>query len=94
VAFVEAGLVFLAVRAGLIIGAYDSKAHGSHSCEFLSMGTSVVAVSKLVGVVIASIGRMELFKATDGSGRDGEAIRIATQDLLETENCEREIVWK
>jgi hypothetical protein len=94
VAFVEVGLVILAVRAGLIISAYDSKAHGSHSFELLSMGTSVVTVSKFVGIVIAGIGRMELFKATDDSGRDGEAIRMAIQDLLETENCERKIVLK
>ena len=93
-ALIKVGLVLLAARAGLSISTYDSKAHSGHSFEFLSMGTSIVAVSKLVGVVISGVRRMELFKATNDSGRNGEAIGMAIQDLFEEKNCEWEIVRK
>jgi hypothetical protein len=43
-AFHKVGFVILAVRVGLITITYESEAYCSHSFEFLSMGTSMIAV--------------------------------------------------
>jgi hypothetical protein len=77
VALIKVGLVLLAARIGLSISTYNSKAYSGYSFEFLSMGTSIVTVSKLVSIIISGIRRMELFKATNNSGRNGKAIGIA-----------------
>jgi hypothetical protein len=92
VALIKVGLVLLVARAGLSISTYDSKAHSGHSFKFLSMRTSIVAVSKLISIIISGIRRMELFKVTNNSGRNGKAIGIVIQDLFKEKNCEWEIV--
>jgi hypothetical protein len=43
-AFYKVGFIILVVRISLITITYESKAYYSHSFEFLSMGTSMIAV--------------------------------------------------
>jgi hypothetical protein len=86
VALIKVGLVLLVTCAGLSISTYDSKAHSSHSFEFLSMGINIVTISKLISIIISGIRRIELFKATNNSSRNSKIIGIVIQDLFKEKN--------
>jgi hypothetical protein len=88
VVLIKVGLVLLVARAGLSISTYDSKAYSSYSFKFLSMGISIVTISKLISIIISGIRRIELFKVTNNSGRNSKAIRIVIQDLFKEKNYE------
>jgi hypothetical protein len=77
VVLIKVGLVLLVARIGLSISTYNSKAHSSHSFEFLSMRTSIVTISKLISIIISGIRRIELFKVTNNNSRNSKAIGIA-----------------
>jgi hypothetical protein len=76
VVLIKVGLLLLIAYIGLSISTYDSKAYSSHSFKFLSMGISIVTISKLISIIISGIRRMELFKATNNSGRNSKVIEI------------------
>ena len=86
VALIKVGLVLLAARAGLSISTYNSKAHSGHSFEFLSIGTSIVAVSKLISIIISGIRKIELFKITNNNRKNSKVIKIVIQDLFKEKN--------
>ena len=69
-------LVLLITYIGLSISIYNSKAYSNYSFEFLSIGISIVTVSKLISIIISDIRGIELFKATNNSSRNSKVIGI------------------
>jgi uncharacterized membrane protein len=76
VVLIKVKLVLLVAYIGLSISIYNSKAHSNYSFEFLSMGISIVTISKLISIIISGIRRIELFKVTNNSSRNSKAIKI------------------
>jgi hypothetical protein len=70
------GLILLVAYIGLSISIYNSKAYSSYSFKFLSIGISIVTISKLISIIISGIRRIELFKVINNSGRNSKVIRI------------------
>ena len=76
VILIKVGLIFLVAYIGLSISTYDFKAYSSHSFKFLSIGISIIIISKLISIIILGIRRIELFKVTNNSKRNSKVIRI------------------
>ena len=76
VVLIKVGLVLLIAYIGLSISIYDSKAYSGYSFKFLSIGISIVTISKLISIIISGIRRIELFKITNNSRRNSKVIRI------------------
>jgi uncharacterized membrane protein len=70
------GLILLIAYIGLNISIYNSKAYNSYSFKFLSIGISIVTISKLISIIISGIRRIKLFKVTNNSKRNSKVIRI------------------
>jgi hypothetical protein len=60
----------------LSISIYDFKAYSNYSFEFLSIGISIVTISKLISIIISGIRRIELFKVINNSNRNSKIIEI------------------
>jgi hypothetical protein len=52
----------------------------------LSIGTSIIIISKLISIIISGIRRIELFKVTNNSKRNSKVIKIVIQDLFKKKN--------
>jgi hypothetical protein len=88
VALIKVGLIFLVAYIGLSISTYDFKAHSNYSFKFLSIGISIITISKLISIIILGIRRIELFKITNNSSRNSKVIGIVIQDLFKKKNYE------
>jgi hypothetical protein len=94
VVLIKVELVFLVACVGLSISTYNSKAHSNYSFKFLSMGISIITISKLISIIISGIRRIELFKVINNSERNSKVIGIVIQDLFKKKNYEWEIIRK
>ena len=74
VVLIKVELVLLIAYIGLSISTYNFKAYSSYSFEFLSIGISIVTISKLISIIISGIRRIELFKVTNNSSRNSKVI--------------------
>jgi NADH:ubiquinone oxidoreductase subunit K len=76
VILIKIELVFLVAYIGLSISTYDFKAHSGYSFKFLSIGISIVTISKLISIIISGIRKIELFKVTNNNSRNNKVIGI------------------
>jgi uncharacterized membrane protein len=79
-------LIFLVAYIGLNISIYNSKAYSNYSFKFLNIKISIITISKLINIIISSIRKIELFKATNYSQKNSKVIGIVNQDLFKEKN--------